>query len=268
SSRELSTIGYERKANPLLRLDKEQFVRYLTTQDLPLPPYFHRARELNTNRPPPAREKLSELDLDRFKEVTQQRDAAIVDTRNPSAFAGSHIPGSFSIWLAGMSVFPGWVLSYDQTLLLVTDSHADAHIAHTYLTRLGFDNVQGYLCGGMRSWRDGGLPFAHVKTCSVEQLKKAMDTAAVNILDVREHSEWQKEHIKGAKNIFVGHLNLQLKDIPTDLPLAVHCTWGGRATLAASILLMHGHTDVYDVLGAIRAWKARGYPLEQGHTAK
>ncbi|MGZ4932809.1 MAG: MBL fold metallo-hydrolase, partial [Halobacteriota archaeon] len=183
SSRELSTIGYERKANPLLRLDKEQFVRYLTTQDLPLPPYFHRARELNTDGPPPAREKLRELDLDRFKEVMQQRDAAIVDTRNPSAFAGSHIPGSFSIWLAGVSVFPGWVLSYDQTLLLVTDSHADAHIAHTYLTRLGFDNVEGYLCGGMRSWRDGGLPFAHVKTCSVEQLKKATDTAAVNILD-------------------------------------------------------------------------------------
>lgn len=268
SSRELSTIGYERRANSLLRLDKEQFVQYLTTQDLPLPPYFRRARELNVAGPPPARETISELDLDAFRDATQRPDSVIIDTRDPAAFAGSHIPRSLSIWLGGMSVFPGWVLSSDQSLLLVTDTHVDAHMGCTYLSRLGFDNVQGYLCGGIRSWRERGQPFAHVRTCSAEQLKKAVDTTDINILDVREHSEWQKGHIKGAKNVFVGHLNQQLNDIPTDRPLAVHCTWGGRATIAASILLKHGYTNVYDVLGAIRAWKARGYPLDHERAAR
>ncbi len=268
SSRELSTIGYERKANPLLLLDEAQFMRYLSVQDLPLPPYFAKARELNTKGPPPVRRKLAMLDLDEFKKATQQRGTVVVDSRDPSAFAGSHIPNSLNIWLDGMAVYPGWVLSYDQTLLLVTNSEADAHVACTYLSRLGFDDVQGYLCGGMRSWRDGGLPFARVKTCSVEQLKRAVDTASVSILDVREHAEWQKEHIKGAKNIFVGYLSRQLKEIPTDQSLAVHCSWGARATLATSILLKHGYTNVYDVLGVIRAWKARGYPLEHEQTAQ
>ncbi|MGZ7169533.1 MAG: MBL fold metallo-hydrolase [Halobacteriota archaeon] len=263
SSRDISTIGYEREANPLLRLNKKQFVRYLVTQELPLPPYFQRVRELNVSGPPPAHQKISELELDAFREIVKGRDVVTIDTRDPSAFAGSHIPDSLSIWLGGMSVFPGWVLAYEKPLLLVSESQADAQMACTYLSRLGFDNVKGYLCGGIRRWQERGLPFAQVKTCSVDQLKKAVDAGDVNVLDVREPSEWEKEHIKGAKNIFVGYLNQQLNKIPTDMPLAVHCTWGGRATLATSILLKNGYTNVYDVLGAIRAWKARSYPLER-----
>ncbi len=262
SSRDISTIGYEREDNPLLRLDKDQFVRYLVTQELPLPPYFQRVRELNVSGPPPIQQKISELELGAFCKTMKERDVVTIDTREPSAFAGSHIPDSLSIWLRGMSVFPGWVLADDQSVLLVSESHTDAQMACTYLSRLGFDNVKGYLCGGIRKWQERGLPLARVKTCSVDQLKKAVDAGGVNVLDVREPSEWEKEHIKGAKNIFVGYLTQQLDQIPTNNPLAVHCSWGARATLATSILLKNGYTNIYDVLGVIRAWKARSYPLE------
>jgi hypothetical protein len=35
-------VGYERQSNPLLQLDEDGFVRYLTQQELSLPPYFSR----------------------------------------------------------------------------------------------------------------------------------------------------------------------------------------------------------------------------------
>jgi hydroxyacylglutathione hydrolase len=114
----------------------------------------------------------------------------------------------------------------------------------------------------MPDWRNHGKPIARLKTCSVEQLKKAVDRAAVNVLDVRDDHEWSEGHIKGAQHLFVGYLQQQVARVPRDTPLAVHCSWGGRASLAASILARHGYTSVYNVLGAIRAWKSRGYPLE------
>ena len=99
---------------------------------------------------------------------------------------------------------------------------------------------------------------------SVDQLKKALDRAAVMVLDVRDEPEWREGHIEGAEHVFVGHIKQRFEDIPRDKPLAIHCEWGGRASLAASILSRLGLVNVYVVLGAIRGWKSRGYPLERG----
>ena len=82
------------------------------------------------------------------------------------------------------------------------------------------------------------------------------------VLDVRDESEWKEGYIKEAQHLFVGYLKQQFKRVPQDRPLAIHCSWGGRASLAASILLSLGYVNV--VLGAIRAWKSLGYPLESG----
>jgi len=260
--RDWSTIGYEREMNPLLQLDETHFTRYLTTQALPLPPYFQRARKLNTQGPPPVSRERHALETDEFDKLVNRGDASVIDTREPGAFAGSHIPGSLSIWLDGMSFFPGWVLADGEAIALVNERPTDARVACTYLSRLGFDNVAGYLCRGIKDWRDRGRPFEHLKTCSVPQLKKAVDAGTVNVLDVRQDTEWKRGHIKGAKNIFVGYLKEQFADVPLDKPLAVHCSWGGRASLAASIIINLGYSSVYNVLGAIRAWNSSGYPLE------
>jgi len=264
STRSYSTVGYERQLNPLLQLDEDDFVRYLTQQELSLPPYFSRTQELNVQGPPPMPRTLSEVDSDEFEKLIEAHATTTIDTREPGAFAGSHIPGSLSIWLDGVSVYPGWVLADDEPIALVTERPGDAKVAQTYLNRLGFDNVAAYLCNGMPDWRNRGKPIARLKTCSVEQLKNAVDRAAVIVLDVRDDHEWREGRIKGAQHLFVGYLKQQVARVPRDAPLAVYCSWGGRASLAASILAHHGYASVYNVLGAIRAWKSRGYPLERG----
>jgi len=207
---------------------------------------------------------LREADADEFEKLVEDHATTTIDTREPGAFAGSHIPGSFSIWLDGVSVYPGWVLDDDEPVALVTERPGDAQVARTYLNRLGFDNVVAHLCNGMPDWRNRGKPIARLKTCSVEQLKNVVDRAAVIVLDVRDDHEWRDGHIKGAQHLFVGYLQQQVARVPRDTPLAVHCSWGGRASLAVSILARNGYASVYNVLGAIRAWKSRRYPLERG----
>ena len=116
-------------------------------------------------------------------------------------------------------------------------------MARTYLNRLGFDNVVAHLCNGMPDWRNRGKPIARLKTCSVEQLKNVVDRAAVIVLDVRDDHEWRDGHIKGAQHLFVGYLQQQVARVPRDTPLAVHCSWGGRASLAVSILARNGYAS-------------------------
>jgi hydroxyacylglutathione hydrolase len=261
STRDVSVLGYERRINPLLQLDEGHFVRYLTGQHVSVPPYFRRARYLNLEGAPPMPHAVREVTPNDFDELIKG-GITVIDTREPGAFASSHVPGSLSIWLDGTSFFPGWVLGDDESVALVTERPSDAAVAQTYLSRLGFDDVAAHLCNGIRDWRNRGKPITRLKTCSVDHLKKALDRAAVRVLDVREEQEWREGHIKGAEHIFVGHLKQRFEDIPQDKPLAIHCLWGGRASLAASILLSLGLVNVYVVLGAIRAWKSRGYPLE------
>jgi hydroxyacylglutathione hydrolase len=261
-TRDISVVGYERRMNPLLQLDEERFVRYLSEQHLSRPPYFRRARGLNLKGPPPIPPAVREVNPDEFDELVNG-GMTVIDTREPGAFAGSHVPGSLNIWLDGTSFFPGWVLDDDESVALVTERPGDASVAQTYLSRLGFDDVAAHLCSGMPDWRNRGKPTARLKTCSVDQLKNALDRAAVTVLDVRDEPEWREGHIKGAAHLFVGHLKQRFEEIPQDKPLAIHCAWGGRASLAASILAGLGLVNVYVVLGAIRAWKSRGYPLER-----
>jgi hydroxyacylglutathione hydrolase len=151
----------------------------------------------------------------------------------------------------------------DERVLLVTERPSDVEVARTYLGRLGFDNVGASLCGGVRDWRNRGKPWAGLKTCSAERLKSALEHGAANLLDVREEYEWKEGHIRGAQHLFVGDVKNQRERVPTDKPLAIYCSWGGRATLAASIVLGLGNHDVFVVLGAIRAWKSREFPLER-----
>jgi hydroxyacylglutathione hydrolase len=207
-------------------------------------------------------EAIPTVDADEFEKLAGSGATAVLDTREPGAFAASHIPGSLSIWLDGTSFFPGWVLG-DERVLLVTERPSDAGVARTYLGRLGFDNVGASLCGGVPDWRNRGKPWARLKTCSVEQLKDALERDATNLLDVREEYEWNEGHIRGAQHLFVGDIKKQREQLPDDKPLAVYCSWGGRASLAASILLGLGSTNVHVVLGAIRAWKNQGFPIER-----
>jgi len=188
-------------------------------------------RDLNIEGPPPIQNAVREVPPTEFGELVDEGAVTVIDTREPGAFASSHVYGSLNIWLDGMSFFPGWALEDDEPVALVTERPLDVEVARMYLGRLGFDDVKAHLCGGIPEWRNKGKPFAQQKTCSIDTLKKAIDRAAVNVLDVRDAPEWKQGYLKGTENLFVGHLKYRFEDISRDKPLAIHCSWGGALAL-------------------------------------
>jgi hydroxyacylglutathione hydrolase len=191
-----------------------------------------------------------------------EKGAVVVDTNEPAAFGGAHIKSAYSIWLEGLPVFAGWVLSYDRPILLVLEDQCHLEKAVRYLMRAGYDRVIGYLKDGTGGWYNAGFPIENLPLLSVHQLKDKIDRSEeLIVLDIRGQDEWDSGHIEGALHIDVGHLEQRLAEVPKDKPVAVICNVGHRAGLGASILLQAGYKEVYNVLGSVKAWVATGFPV-------
>ncbi|MFH1032618.1 MAG: rhodanese-like domain-containing protein [Chloroflexota bacterium] len=264
ANRDESTIGIERRQNPLLKFkNKEKFVEYKVAEQPEKPPYFKQMEKYNLKGPPLLGSRLLTPPLTPA-EFQKEMDggAIVIDTSEPAAFGGAHIKGAYSIWLGGLPVFPGWFLPYDKPLLLVLEDQAHLEKAVSYLLRLGYDRTIGYLRGGIEGWYNAGLPIEQLSLLSVHQLKEMLDLREkMLVLDVRGQGEWESGHIKGAFHIYLGHLENRLAEIPRDKPVVVLCNVGHRAGVGAGILLRAGYPKVYNLLGSMSAWIAAGYPV-------
>jgi hydroxyacylglutathione hydrolase len=264
ADREISTLGLEKLFNPALQHTREEdFIRYKAAEVHEKPPYFSIMERYNLEGPPllhtlPSPPPLSPSD---FK-LEMEKGSQIIDTSMPANFGGAHLKGAYNIWLAGLPAFAGWFLPYDKPLLLVFQDDSYLDTAVRYLIRLGYDNIAGYLKNGTEEWYDAGYQIEKLSLLTVQQLKALLDKGqAVTILDVRAEYEWSSGHIAGAQNVYVGKIAQRLADISNDKPLIVICSIGHRASIAASILLRAGFTQVSNVLGGMTAWRQSGYSM-------
>ena len=148
---EPTSIGYEKKTNPYLQLDREKFVEKVSSETLVVPRYFKRMEEYNLKGPPLLSKLVypKPLSLREFEKEIALQNMIVIDTRLPNAFAGSHIPDSQSLWLGGTSVYPGWLFDTNQYIVFVLERSQDIGTVVSRFRRLGFDNMCGFLCGGM-----------------------------------------------------------------------------------------------------------------------
>jgi rhodanese-related sulfurtransferase len=106
-----------------------------------------------------------------------------------------------------------------------------------------------------------------IKECTVADVKARQDRGEkFTLIDVREESEWAKDHLPGAVHIGKGVLE---RDIETKVPdratpLVLYCGGGFRSALAADNLQKMGYTNVISMDGGIRIWREKGYPLTSG----
>jgi hydroxyacylglutathione hydrolase len=264
ADRDESTLGIERLQNPALQFrDKDEFIRHKASERPEKPPYFARMEKINQEGPPihsclPLPSPLAPGEF----EKEMENGAVVVDTSLPAAFGGAHIKGSFSIWLGGLPSFAGWLLPYDKPVLLVLEDQSHLDTAVRYLIRVGYDNILGFLKNGIEGWYDAGYPTESLPLLSVHQLKEKLDREEdLVVLDARDQEEWNSGHIRGAMHIYVGHVQERLSEIPADKPIAVLCSVGHRAGIAASVLLQAGFPRVHNVLGSVTAWRHAGFPL-------
>jgi hydroxyacylglutathione hydrolase len=263
SSMEPTTIGYEKKTNPYLQLGREEFIRKVNSETLVVPRYFKQMEEYNLNGPP-LLSKLANpkpLSLLEFEEEMAEKNLMVIDTRLPYAFAGAHIPDSQSLWLGGTSVYPGWLLDTNQYIVFVLERPQDIDIVTPRFRRLGFDNMCGFLCGGMNEWQESGKPIRSFGTMSAMELRGKLGGGEVLLLDVRDPPEWVEDgYIEGATRLFFADLPEKADSLPNDKPIAVTCSVGNRSSIASSILERKGYRNIINVLGGMTAWANLGYP--------
>ncbi len=263
-----STIGYERRHDPLLGIeDVETFVRALLADQPAFPRYFARMRPINQAGPAPLGSipALVPLPVARVEELLSA-DALLIDARAPEAYATSHVPGSLSI-PAGSSfgTWLGWVAPPDRPLVLLLDAEADWDAQIRQALRIGFEEIVGFVAGGFAAWRDAGLPIESGAAISVEGLRRAMSSEPdLLLIDVRQPSEYAEGHVPGAVHLNAGDLPARLSELPRDRPIATICASGYRSSVAAGLLRRAGFQDVRAVRGGVPDWDAAGYPVERG----
>ena len=261
SERDDSTLGIEQATNPVFSKSREAFVEQKVQEKLPRPPYFAHMEVVNLDAGRALALPTGERVL--LPEELHRRlaEGLVIDTRSPEAFAGSHIAGSYNIWLEGLSSFGGWIADQQSTVFLVVDKPAQAQLAVAALARIGIDGVAGVMVKGVAGWREAGLAVEASGTTSALETSRWMKQEDIHVLDVRDDMEWDEKHIPGAHHTFVGYLEEHPPQLPRDRKIVVHCSVGHRAGLAVSILRRQGFTNVYNMLGGLTAWAKLDLPL-------
>lgn len=263
ADRDQSTIGIEKATNAAATKSRAEFIRHKCAERLAVPPYFRLMEKVNLQAKHPLDERPIPW-LSRSEFGHQSTGSIIIDTRTVEAFAGGHVPDSYSVWLEGVSRYGGWVTDDRSPIYLVVEGPAALREAWLALARIGRDNVAGALAGGFASWRDAGHPIETIGTLSARQLNEHRDHYAV--VDVREYGEFAHEgHIPGALHVHVGHLDATLDRLRLDRnhPIVSTCSVGHRGSLGASILKRHGFTRAFNLLGGMTAWTTLELPVER-----
>lgn len=263
NSAHASTIGQERMANPAVHArDAEDFVLRQLASYGEYPAYYRFMRAVNQQGPRvlgalPQPGGLAPV------EVRDRMDAGVplVDGRHRAAFAREHIPGALHIELgSSFSTYVGWLLPFNVPLVLLVEDEAGRAEAIVQLVRIGYEQVQGFLEGGMGAWKATGLPVHSFPRIDVTALhERWAGGEPLTIVDVRRDDEWREGHIPGARHIYVADLPRRLDEIPSDHPVAMICASGFRASTAAGILATAGR-QVIAVGGGMPDWIRRGYP--------
>jgi rhodanese-related sulfurtransferase len=258
-----STIGFERAGQPLLALtDEGVFVRRAPATLGPQPPNFQRIVALN--RGPLVKEGVDAHPLTP-RQVQQAQDdgALVVDVRTELQFDEAHIPGAVCITArrAGFGSKLAWVARSDQPIAIVGRDSEDALEAAELAAAVGLANIAGFLAGGMTSWREDRFPVASVPRMTVPELHERRDD--VQVLDVRERSEWDAGRIPGSVHLPYHDIDGIPDGIDPARPVAAICGSGQRSAVAASLLLRAGAAEVIHVVdGGVGTWRRAGWPIE------
>ncbi len=267
SKETVSTIGEQKKFNYALQpMTRGEFKRLVTAEQPEAPAYFlHDAIRNRQQRPSLERtmqQSLVALALDDVLRLRNQ-GAQLLDVRGAADFEGAHLDGALNIGLQGKyATWCGTLLSHEAPIVVIGEPGQEDE-AVMRLGRIGFDNVAGYLRGGMEALRDRPELVKSIDRITAVALAGQFSTEDRPIvLDVRSEQEWAAGHVGGSQNVPLNHLRQRLAEIPATGPVVVHCESGYRSAIAASLLAQSGRTNVQDLVGGFKAWAASKLPYE------
>ncbi len=263
-----TTIGEQRRFNSNLKpMSRAAFISQVTTDLAPAPEYFGFDAETNRVGAAPLSElpALEPLPPDAVAKL-QETGAQVLDVRDGIEFSAGHIPGALNVGLVGQfAPSAGAIIPHGTPLVLVADDLEAVQEARLRLARVGLEDVQGYLEGGLAEWARAGRAIASFESVTPRELAERLAQAgpAPVVFDVRRPGEYEDGHVPGARSVPLGP-NIDASDVPADVPLAVLCQGGYRSAIATGLLAKSHKGPIWNVLGGTGAWREAGLPIEQG----
>jgi hydroxyacylglutathione hydrolase len=274
SNETVSTIGEQKKFNYALQpMSREDFKKIVTADQPEAPDYFvHDAilnRKERTALHDAMEKQLKPLPLDEVVAM-QQAGAQILDVRDGIDFEGEHLKGAINIALSGKyATWAGSMLTHDKPIVVIAEEGGEEE-AVMRLGRIGFDNVAGYLEGGMRALESRPELAERTERITAPALAEWLAGERADagptpvVLDIRSEAEHAGGHIAGSLNIPLPSLEERIGEVPAGQPVVVHCAGGYRSAIGASVLQKLGRDGVHDLVGGFQAWVATKEPTTAG----
>ncbi|MCZ8355815.1 MAG: MBL fold metallo-hydrolase [Cyclobacteriaceae bacterium] len=251
-----STIGEQKKLNYALQNQtKEEFIEKVTDGILPPPAYFFEDARINRDGYAPIDEVIANnaiaLSPNEFKKELD-KGAIILDTRKADDFEKGFIKDSINIGLNGQyAVWVGTLIDIKKPLLLVAEEGKEEE-AVLRLARVGYENVLGYLAGGVKTWSE---PLDTVTSIHPYEIP-AYQKQGFDVLDVRKPGEWSTCHLKNAQFLPLADFPKNLVETDQAGSHIVHCAGGYRSMIAISLMKKAGFTgklvNVYGGFGEMK----------------
>jgi rhodanese-related sulfurtransferase len=244
SSRGSTTIGFERRFNPMLAIDDiRAFVAESAGVSTPKPPNMARIVELNQAAFTGAAPGPPEL-------PAPPDGAQLLDVRPVPDHLAGHRPGAINVPVSGssFSTKAGFVLDADRPVTVLAASPDESLRAVAGLRSVAFDDIPGYVLGGGDEVTG---------SASVDELEELIAGGAT-IVDVRDKPERDEGYIPGSRNVPYRLMRTCCPDLPEDSPIVTICGTGPRAAIAASVLKAKGYDARPVVGGGMDDWLARG----------
>lgn len=264
----VDSLGNQKKMNYALRADmtKQEFIAEVTDGLLAPPAYFPLNVKMNKEGYASIDDVLTHgkraISASEFKTTVEKAGAIVLDVRHQDEFAAAHLPGSIFVGLDGQ--FAPWVGAMikdvkQKIALVVSEDRLEEAI--TRLSRVGFDQIIGYLEGGVEAWVKSGNEVDQVTSISAEELKNRLDKEVKQVVDVRKPSEYATCHLPSAQLIPLDDISISMDRFPTE-PYFLHCAGGYRSMIAISILKSRGYHNAINISGGFGAIKDSGLAIE------
>ena len=261
SAKAASTIGFERRFNPAFHFDsKARFVDFIMEGMPPKPAAFETIVAKNRGLLPLTAAKPRPMSAREAWEAAQA-GAVILDLRDPGTHGETHPAGALNVWIDGPQ-FPERVAGFvspGTRVIVLAQAPSDVDRAVQALSRVGVDDVIGYLQWGMIDWRDAGLPVESVPQITAYDLHTMLEAEGVVVVDVREPFEWLEGHVQGATHLPMFEAVARAAELPADRPKAVVCAGGLRSSTTISALKRRVPGPWLNVTGGMGAWLKAGY---------
>ena len=261
SSETFATLGNQKQFNYALQaMSKDEFISKVTEGLATPPQYFPENVMMNKKGYSSIDDVLTQglkaLSPAEF-EAEKSKGTLVLDVRDAQSFAKGFVPGSLNIGLRGS--FAPWVgalvTNIRRPILLVV-SEGDEREAVIRLARVGYDNVVGFLKGGVENWKNEGKTIEVISSISAAELENIANADShIQILDVRNVGEFLSEHLQNAQNYPLGDLTSLMDSLDTNSTYYIHCAGGYRSMVAASLLRANGFKNLIDIAGGYKAIK-------------